>query len=94
MTASSAANDSARLCESGSRRVDVGATVHDRGTYVNMDGPAFSTRAESEANRQLGQDNQLIMNEITQLNREKNRHYDLATNTINKMTGMLRSIIN
>jgi 5'-methylthioadenosine phosphorylase len=32
------------------------ATVHDRGTYVNMDGPAFSTRAESEANRQLGFD--------------------------------------
>lgn len=31
-------------------------TVHDGGTYVNMDGPAFSTRAESEANRQLGFD--------------------------------------
>jgi 5'-methylthioadenosine phosphorylase len=30
--------------------------VHDGGTYVNMDGPAFSTRAESEANRQLGFD--------------------------------------
>ena len=25
-----------------------GATVHNGGTYVNMDGPAFSTRAESE----------------------------------------------
>ncbi len=34
----------------------VGATVHDGGTYVNMDGPAFSTRAESNANRQLGFD--------------------------------------
>ena len=33
-----------------------GAVVHDGGTYVNMDGPAFSTRAESEANRQLGFD--------------------------------------
>lgn len=33
-----------------------GATVHPRGTYVCMDGPAFSTRAESEANRQLGFD--------------------------------------
>lgn len=31
-------------------------TVHNSGTYVNMDGPAFSTRAESEANRQLGFD--------------------------------------
>lgn len=34
----------------------VGARVHDGGTYVNMDGPAFSTRAESHANRQLGFD--------------------------------------
>lgn len=33
-----------------------GARVHDRGVYVNMDGPAFSTRAESEANRHLGFD--------------------------------------
>jgi len=33
-----------------------GARVHDGGTYVNMDGPAFSTRAESHANRQLGFD--------------------------------------
>ncbi|MCW0218447.1 MAG: S-methyl-5'-thioadenosine phosphorylase, partial [Prosthecobacter sp.] len=30
--------------------------VHNGGTYVNMDGPAFSTRAESNANRQLGFD--------------------------------------
>ncbi len=34
----------------------VGARVHNGGTYVNMDGPAFSTRAESHANRQLGFD--------------------------------------
>ncbi|MGJ8675969.1 MAG: S-methyl-5'-thioadenosine phosphorylase [Akkermansiaceae bacterium] len=33
-----------------------GCKVHDGGTYVNMDGPAFSTRAESMANRQLGFD--------------------------------------
>ena len=33
-----------------------GSVVHNGGTYVNMDGPAFSTRAESEANRQLGFD--------------------------------------
>ena len=33
-----------------------GATVHPRGTYVCMDGPAFSTRAESETNRRLGFD--------------------------------------
>lgn len=35
---------------------DTPYNVHDRGTYVNMDGPAFSTRAESNANRQLGFD--------------------------------------
>ena len=35
---------------------DAGARVHDKGTYVNMDGPAFSTKAESHANRQLGFD--------------------------------------
>ncbi|MBP83118.1 MAG: S-methyl-5'-thioadenosine phosphorylase [Verrucomicrobiales bacterium] len=34
----------------------LGKTVHNGGTYVNMDGPAFSTRAESETNRQLGFD--------------------------------------
>jgi 5'-methylthioadenosine phosphorylase len=34
----------------------VGCTVHNGGTYVCMDGPAFSTRAESNANRQLGFD--------------------------------------
>ncbi|WP_035612765.1 S-methyl-5'-thioadenosine phosphorylase [Haloferula sp. BvORR071] len=33
-----------------------GAKVHFGGTYVNMDGPAFSTRAESETNRKLGFD--------------------------------------
>ncbi len=33
-----------------------GYTVHDGGTYVNMDGPAFSTRAESEVHRKMGFD--------------------------------------
>ena len=32
------------------------ARVHDGGTYVNMEGPAFSTRAESTTNHQLGYD--------------------------------------
>lgn len=32
------------------------ARVHDGGTYVNMEGPAFSTRAESLTNRKLGHD--------------------------------------
>lgn len=38
------------VCREQNRR------VHSGGTYVNMDGPAFSTRAESLANRQLGFD--------------------------------------
>jgi 5'-methylthioadenosine phosphorylase len=32
------------------------ARIHDGGTYVNMEGPAFSTRAESLTNHQLGYD--------------------------------------
>lgn len=34
----------------------VGATLHNGGTYLSMDGPAFSTRAESELNRRHGFD--------------------------------------
>lgn len=36
--------------------VGTGVTVHNGGTYVNMDGPAFSTRAESNFNRRQGFD--------------------------------------
>jgi 5'-methylthioadenosine phosphorylase len=36
------------------RSLDV--RCHNGGTYVNMDGPAFSTRAESESNRRQGFD--------------------------------------
>jgi 5'-methylthioadenosine phosphorylase len=35
---------------------ELGFAVHNGGTYVNMDGPAFSTRAESETHRKLGFD--------------------------------------
>jgi 5'-methylthioadenosine phosphorylase len=34
----------------------VKARLHDGGTYVNMEGPAFSTRAESVTNHKLGYD--------------------------------------
>src|SRR5881275_2224895 len=34
----------------------LGLTVHNGGVYVNMDGPAFSTRAESAFNRRNGFD--------------------------------------
>lgn len=33
-----------------------GIQIHDRGTYVNMEGPAFSTRAESDFHRKQGFD--------------------------------------
>ena len=36
--------------------VALGVTVHDGGTYLNMEGPAFSTRAESRVYRQWGMD--------------------------------------
>jgi 5'-methylthioadenosine phosphorylase len=35
---------------------ELGAKVHDGGAYVNMEGPAFSTRAESLANHRAGFD--------------------------------------
>jgi 5'-methylthioadenosine phosphorylase len=35
---------------------EAGATVHPRGTYVVMEGPAFSTRAESRLHRSWGAD--------------------------------------
>lgn len=35
---------------------DVGATVHEGGTYICMEGPAFSTQAESNVYRHLGFD--------------------------------------
>jgi len=34
----------------------LGASVYDGGIYVNMEGPAFSTRAESFSNHRLGYD--------------------------------------
>lgn len=34
----------------------VGSTVHERGTYVCIEGPSFSTRAESHMHRMLGGD--------------------------------------
>jgi len=35
---------------------ELGITVHEGGTYVCMEGPAFSTRAESQLHRQMGFD--------------------------------------
>ncbi|MBU1853914.1 MAG: S-methyl-5'-thioadenosine phosphorylase [Candidatus Omnitrophica bacterium] len=35
---------------------DVGLKMHDRGTYLNMEGPAFSTKAESHLYKSWGMD--------------------------------------
>jgi 5'-methylthioadenosine phosphorylase len=35
---------------------ETGATIHEGGTYVSIEGPQFSTRAESKVYRQLGFD--------------------------------------
>ncbi|MCB4757716.1 MAG: S-methyl-5'-thioadenosine phosphorylase [Elusimicrobia bacterium] len=35
---------------------ELGVTVHEKGTYVCMEGPAFSTKAESEFHRKMGFD--------------------------------------
>ncbi len=47
------ANLRSLVAESGR---SLGITVHNGGVYVNMDGPAFSTRAESEFNHRNGFD--------------------------------------
>jgi 5'-methylthioadenosine phosphorylase len=49
------------ICEELRRRLlktarSLKARVHDGGTYVNMEGPHFSTRAESLTNHKLGYD--------------------------------------
>lgn len=41
------------VCDTGRA---LGATVHFGGTYLNMEGPAFSTKAESNLYRQWGMD--------------------------------------
>lgn len=35
---------------------EIGVTVHEKGTYINMEGPQFSTKAESRLYRQWGMD--------------------------------------
>jgi 5'-methylthioadenosine phosphorylase len=41
------------VCDVGRK---LGATIHFGGTYINMEGPAFSTKAESNLYRQWGMD--------------------------------------
>ena len=43
------------ILEASCKSVD-GLTVHRGGTYINMEGPAFSTKAESETYRKWGMD--------------------------------------
>ena len=54
---SASPNRSAPLAQPArGRSARIKMKVHNGGTYVNMDGPAFSTRAESELNRRNGFD--------------------------------------
>src|SRR5437879_11517522 len=61
----------------------LGVTIHNGGTYVNMDGPAFSTRAESEFNRRNGFD----VSEMTNLPEAKlAREAEVALATMAKIS--------
>lgn len=62
-------------------------------SYAKPVWDAFA-RNLAEATKVLNQDSQIRMDEVSRLNRQKNRNYDLATNTLNKMADILRSIIN
>jgi hypothetical protein len=46
----------------------------------------------AEMTKLIGQDTQIRMNEINQINKQKNRHYELASSALNRMSGILRSI--
>ena len=46
-----------------------------------------------EMTKLIGQDTQLRMDAITQMNSEKSRHYDLASNTLNKANQIIRMIV-
>src|ERR1700726_4114473 len=59
----------------------VGATVHNGGTYVNRDGPAFWTRAESELNRRHGFD-VIGMTNLPEAERAREAKIALATMAI------------
>lgn len=48
----------------------------------------------AEATKLLNQDSQIRMDEVSKLNSAKNRHYDLATGTLTKLSDILLSIIN
>jgi len=48
--------EAAVRAELASDPAQAGVKMHRGGTYVNMEGPAFSTRAESEAYRKMGMD--------------------------------------
>lgn len=47
----------------------------------------------SEATKLLSQDTQILMNDINAVNKEKNRHFQLATNSIKKMNDMIGTIM-
>ena len=63
-----------------------GLVAHKRSSW-----DAFASNL-GDMTRTLGQDSQIRMEEIAQLNKQKNRSFDLGSNTLNKMTELLRSM--
>lgn len=54
----------------------------------------LASQSLAKVSKILSQEGQLQMDRINALSREKNRNYDLATETLTKMTDILRSITN
>ena len=61
--------------------------------YKQQDWDLFSQDL-SKISKVLSADAEARMDAINRVAKEKNRHYELATETINKMTEILRSIVN
>lgn len=71
------------------------------GNIVRADGRLFVYTKDTwdklavnvaEATKLIGQDTQIRMNQISQTNKEKNRHYELASNSLNRLSSILRAI--
>ena len=61
--------------------------------HTQQDWDLFS-QSLSKVSEVLSADSQARMDEIDRISRGKNRNYELASDTLNKMTDILRSIIN
>lgn len=62
-------------------------------THTQQEWDLFS-QSLSKVSKVLSSDSQARMDSVNKISREKNRHYELASETLNKMTDILRSIVN